>query len=162
MALDPRIPQSVQDELAAARARAEEREAKKAARSAEAAARLELQRHAALELADKLVAEHSGSFILLDEDDEDAIPVDTVGAVYMVPASSAVVAIKRGAGVLWNRYTASKMKSEDDERIVMSCAVHPTRDELAKLLSERPAVLPKLCLALGKLYGFKVKGDAKK
>jgi len=159
--VDPRVPKAIADELAAARARAVERDAKAAAKRAEQRALAELQALKAAELADKLGAEHGGSFVILDEDDGE-LPQDTIGAIYLVPGSPHMVAIKRGPGVLWHKYTASKMTSEHDEKLVLGCLAHPSREEVSRIIAERPAALPRLTLAIGKLYGFKLENDRKK
>ncbi len=149
------LPADLAAQLEAARARQAARDNKVAQNALVAAAQREIKQEALESLLEKLADEYGGPFYVHG----DQPPAGAIGFVLEVPASDQIIAVKRGPGVLWNRYETSKKKSEDDERFILPCVVRPSREEMQKLLVERPAVLNPLVLELAALYGFKLKED---
>lgn len=81
-------------------------------------------------------------------------------AVYSTPLGPLVC--KRGAGVLWHRFTASKMNDKDHEDLVRACRVHPEREAFDRILVEYPAVLHPMANKIGRLYGLRREEEAGK
>lgn len=81
-------------------------------------------------------------------------------AVFMTPIGPLVC--KRGPGILWHRFTSSKMNDKDHEDLVRACRLHPEREEFDRILVEYPAVLHPMANKIGRLYGLRKEEDAGK
>lgn len=74
-------------------------------------------------------------------------------AVYQTPIGPLVC--KRGPGILWHRFTSSKMNDKDHEDLVRACRVHPEREDFDRILVEYPAILHPMANKIGRLYGLR-------
>lgn len=92
--------------------------------------------------------------------EEEHGPVGRELAVYMTPLGPLVC--KRGPGVLWHRFTSSKMTDKDHEDLVRACRVHPEREVFDRILVEYPAILHPMANKIGRLYGLRREEDAGK
>lgn len=115
--------------------------ARKREEAHEAIRRVELQRALA-----KLVAQHG--------------PVGKALAYYLT--STVFVVVKKGDGLLWERFLASERKLKDAEDLVRACLVHPAKPDFDRMVSEYAAILMPLANKIGELYGLQRDEDEKK
>lgn len=73
-----------------------------------------------------------------------------------------LVAVKRSARVVWDRWQNSKRKDADHEEFVRACLIHPTADEFDAIIGDQPGVILSLATKLTELYGARQEEDAGK
>jgi hypothetical protein len=77
---------------------------------------------------------------------------EKIRAVY---TACGVVIVKRPHHVLFKRYQDSKGKAADVQQLIYPCIVHPTTDELDKIIEEQPAELIAIGNAVCTLAGVR-------
>jgi hypothetical protein len=80
------------------------------------------------------------------------------GKVAVVETAVGRVIVKRPNSVYFRRYMdAGSTKSEDLEKLVRHCLVHPDRDRLDRILEEQPGALLHLVSEIHELAGIRAK-----
>lgn len=70
--------------------------------------------------------------------------------------------VKLGEEVLWKRFTASKMTSEDANQLVRPCIVYPAKEKYDEITARRGALVNRCANALATLYGVQTEVSAGK
>lgn len=121
--------------------------AAKAAREAEAAAKVEAIELAVLELEDRLATEVGGAR---------GVDWDIVGH------GEILIGIRRGPSLAFKGFQGSKQTEADIIGLVKTCAVSPDPSEVGSILEEYPALAVRTALAIAGLFGAKLREDAGK
>ena len=72
------------------------------------------------------------------------------------------IVVRLGEGILYTRFTASKVSPADIHDFVYPCVVHPAQAVYAELVMRRPDVASRCAHALMTLFGAKHKDDSGK
>jgi len=72
------------------------------------------------------------------------------------------IVVRLGEGVLYTRFTASKVTDVDVHEFVDPCVVHPAKEKYREIAMQRPDVPARVAHALATLYGARHKDDAGK
>lgn len=72
------------------------------------------------------------------------------------------IVVRLGEGVLFQRFTASKVTPADVHNFVYPCVEHPTKERYVEIVANRPEVAGRCAHALMSLFGAKNKDDAGK
>lgn len=70
--------------------------------------------------------------------------------------------VKLGEEVLWKRFIASKMTSDDANNLVRPCVAYPAKEKYDEITARRSALVTRCANALATLYGVQTEVSAGK
>lgn len=72
------------------------------------------------------------------------------------------IVVRLGEGILYERFTASKVTPADVHDFVYPCVIHPAKEKYLEIVARRPDIASRVAHALMNLFGSRHKDDSGK